>query len=51
MYIGPDALEIFDGLPFESEEQKMDIDLVLAKFEAFCIGSMSEIYERYKFNT
>ena len=50
MCIGPDALEMSDRLPFESEKQTTDIDLVLATFEAFCIGSTSEIYECYKFN-
>ena len=32
-----DALEIFDGLPFESEEHKTGIDLVLAKLEALSL--------------
>ena len=50
MCIGPDAPEMFDGLLLESVEQKTDIDLVLAKFEAFFIGVTSEIYERYKVN-
>ena len=31
---GPDALEIVDGLSFESEKERKDIDAVLGKLEA-----------------
>ena len=33
--IGPDTLEIYDGLPFESETDKTNIDIVLQKLETF----------------
>ena len=48
--IGPDALEIYDGLPFESETDKVNIDVVLQKLETLCVGETNETYERYCFN-
>lgn len=48
--IGSDALDVYDGLDFASEEQKTDIDVVLQKLQSYCIGETNEIYERYKFN-
>ena len=48
--IGSDALDVYDGLVFESEEQKKDIDVVLQQLQHYCIGETNEIYERYKFN-
>ena len=48
--IGPDALEIVDGLPFDTEDERTDIDAVLDKLETFCIGETNETYERYVFN-
>ena len=48
--IGQDALEIYDGLSFDDEEQKRDIDVILQKLGEFCVGTTNEIYERYFFN-
>ena len=48
--LGADALEIVDGLNFSNEEERSDIDVVLGKLEAFCVGETNEIYERYQFN-
>ena len=48
--LGPDGLEIVDGLSFASEGERKDIDVVLEKLEAFCVGETNEIYERYQFN-
>ena len=48
--IGPDALDVFDGLDFENDGQKQDVDVVIAKFEKYCIGETNETYERYNFN-
>ena len=48
--IGSDALDVYDGLDFESEEQKTDIDIVIQKLQSYCIGETNEIYERYRFN-
>ena len=48
--IGSEALEIFNGLPFENEEDKNDIDKVLELFQNYCIGETNVIYKRYIFN-
>ena len=48
--IGKEALEIHNGLPFRSEEEKSDITKVLELWETHCIGKTNIIYERYKFN-
>ncbi|CAC5379298.1 unnamed protein product [Mytilus coruscus] len=48
--IDPEAMDIFDGLAFESEDDKKDITKVIEKFEAFCIGITNETFERYTFN-
>ena len=45
-----DALDIYDGLAFDEEAHKKDIDIVLQKLEEFCVGNKNEIYERYLFN-
>ena len=44
--IGVNALEIADGLGIDKEE---DIEVVLNKFQSFCIGETKVIYERYCF--
>ena len=49
-WIGPDALEIYDRLQFESETDKTNIDIVLQKLETYCVGETNETYERYCFN-
>ena len=49
-YIGPDILEIYDGLPFENEEEKTNIDKVIDFLDAYFIGETNEIYEAYLFN-
>ena len=48
--IGSDALEIHNGLPFQSEEEKQHISKVLELWNTHCIGQTNVIYERYKFN-
>lgn len=48
--IGSDALDIYNGLPFDQDEQKEDIDVVLQLMEKYCIGETNTIYERYVFN-
>ena len=41
--IRQDALDIYDGLAFDEEADKKDIDIVLQKLEVFCIGNKNEI--------
>ena len=48
--IGPDALDIYNGLPFEEDSHKEDISRVLQLMEKYCIGETNTIYERYVFN-
>ena len=44
MCIGPDALDIYSGLPFESPEDKNNINRVLELMEPHCIGETNIIY-------
>ena len=48
--IGPDALEVYNGLPFENAADKNDIVKVLDLMEKHCLGVTNTIYERYVFN-
>ena len=43
-------LDVYDAFVFETPEQGKDIDIVLEKFEQYCIGETNETYERYRFN-
>ena len=45
---GKEALEIHNGLPFRSEEEKSDITKVLELWETHCLCKTNIIYERYK---
>ena len=49
-FIRQDALEIYDGLAFDNDDQRKDTDLVLQKLGEFCVNTTNEIYERYVFN-
>ena len=49
-FIRQDALEIYDGLAFDNDDQRKDTDLVLQKLGEFCANTTNEIYERYVFN-
>ena len=48
--IGKEALEVHNGPPFQSDEQKADINIVLELWANHCIRKTNIIYERYKFN-
>ncbi|XP_015759420.1 PREDICTED: uncharacterized protein LOC107338702 [Acropora digitifera] len=48
--IGSDALEVYNSLPFENDEDKMIMSKVLELMEKHCIGQTNVIYERYCFN-
>ena len=48
--IGKEALEVHNGLPFQSEDEKTDINKVLELWQNHCLGKTNIIYERYKFN-
>ena len=48
--IGPQALTIHNGLPFQSEDEKKNLAKILELWESYCLGKMNIIYERYRFN-
>ena len=48
--IGPEGLEIYNGLPFESETDRNSMDKILELMQNHCIGAVNVTYERYKFN-
>ena len=48
--IGSEALEVYNGLPFEAKENKQVMSKVLELMERHCIGQTNVIYERYCFN-
>ncbi|XP_064637858.1 uncharacterized protein K02A2.6-like [Lineus longissimus] len=48
--VGPEALEIYNSLPFEEEEDKQDITKIIDLMENHCLGLTNTIYERYIFN-
>ena len=47
--IGPKALTIHNGLPFQSEDEK-NLAKILELWESYCLGKKSIIYERCRFN-
>ena len=48
--IGPKALAIHNGLPFQSEDEKKNLAKILELWETYCLGKTNIIYERYRFN-
>ena len=46
--IGSEALDVYDGLPFD-ENERQNVAVVLQKFEEFCLGEVNETYESYMF--
>ena len=48
--IGPKALTIHSGLPFQSEDKKKNLAKILELWESYCLWKTNVIYERYRFN-
>ncbi len=48
--IGPEALDLYDGLEFANENERHNIDAVLRKFHEFCLGEVNETYQSYLFH-
>jgi len=46
---GPDALEKYNGFRFDSEEDKLNIKVVIDKFDADCKTTVNVLIERKKF--
>ena len=47
---GQDALDVFNGLAFENDQQRSDLNEILTLMEKHFIGETNVIYERYVFN-
>jgi hypothetical protein len=48
--IGTDALVLYNGMKFSPEEDKDELDTVLAKFDELLLDKEREWFERWKFN-
>ncbi|KAK3745768.1 hypothetical protein QZH41_004924 [Actinostola sp. cb2023] len=48
--IGPDALRIYNGFDFATEEEQKSLENVIQKFDQYAIGELKETYERFQFN-
>ena len=48
--IGPKALTIHNGLPFQREDEKKNLAKILELWESYCLGKTNIIYERCHFN-
>ncbi|KAH3832166.1 hypothetical protein DPMN_105443 [Dreissena polymorpha] len=42
-------MDVFEGFAFTQDESQEDIDVILQKFEALCVGKTNDTYERYRF--
>ena len=49
--IGEDSLEIYNGFTWADEADKLKLEVILQKFEDYCVPKKSVTYERYKFFT
>ena len=49
--LGADALRVYNGLPFTTEEDKTNLSKIMEKLDEFAIGEVNETYERYIFNS
>lgn len=47
--MGFDAVEIHETFTYGTDEDKTDIEVVLRKFDDYCIPRENSVYERYKF--
>lgn len=48
--IGPKALAIHNGLPFQSKDKKKNSTKIFELWESYYLGKTNIIYERYRFN-
>jgi hypothetical protein len=47
--IGPEVLQLYNALPFDDEQDKKKMDIVLRRMEGHCVGAIDVIYERFQF--
>ena len=43
-------MDIYDGLEFDNEEDRMDLEIVMKRFEDFFVGETHKAFESYKFH-
>lgn len=48
--MGDDALKVYNGFQFESDEDERTCQEIIDKFDNFAVGEVNESYERYVFN-
>ena len=49
--MGAEALPVYNGLSFKSEEDKKKLSKIMEKLDEFAIGEVNETYERYLFSS
>ena len=49
--IGPAALEVYNTFTWDSDDDKQKVEVILTKFEAYCIPRTNVTWERHVFNT
>lgn len=49
--VGEDALEVYNNFTFDAEDNKMELDKILKKFEDYCIPKRKVMFERHRFFT
>ena len=49
--LGREAREIYNGLPFEQEQDKKDVNKTIALPQEYFVGKVNITYERHKFFT
>ena len=49
--IGPEALKIFNGMPFDNAHEREKLESIIKTFDEFTIAETNETCERYVFNS
>lgn len=49
--VGSQALEVYNTFQWDTEEEKTQLEVILKKFEYYCLPKVNITYERYLFNS
>jgi len=49
--IGPATLEVYNMFTWENDNDKQKVEVILTKFETYCIPQTNVTWERHVFNT
>ncbi len=49
--VGDEALEVYNNFTFAADGDKMKLDKIMEKFEAYCISKRNVTFERHRFLT